>query len=477
MPTQVLLVVLDSAEPALVRAWGKEGFLPTINRLLAEGDSCDIENLPGFGNGVFWPCINTGVDPSWHGCYYLAQPKPPDFKLEPFVKDDFSWPPFWKGLEDDGYRVAVFDAVESPVAELRHGIEVSEWITHRREAPPRSWPPGLVDELIQRYGDDPLRGNANLAVRKGMCTPELSELSTRRIAMKTGAVLDLLDAGHWDLFYVTYPDPHDMGHLAWHLRHAEAAGAANPLKRCYQDIDDAIAKLMEHAGRDTQTILILGPGMEEYVSANHLLADILRAFEGRRRSATMRSLARVVRRVMVSPAMPHALRLRLRQTRQRTGRVVDGRSGRRYFAVPHNANAGAIRINLADRDPSGTVAPGQDYDDLCQELGERLLRLRDASGARSLVREVIKLHDHYSGPRLTGLPDLLAVWNRGADVSRVSSPEIGTISRPAYNVRTGDHSKFGLLISDRPLASNLTTPLTPTQVTPILRSAVENGRR
>ena len=144
MSAKVLLVNLDSAEPSLIREMVAQGQLPTLAKLMAKGTSLDIENLPGFGNGVFWPCMNTGVDPSWHGSYYMTQPKPPEYELEEFRKEDFCYPPFWKQLESEGLRVAAIDAVESPVAGMNHGAEIGEWITHRRTKPPHSSPPQLA---------------------------------------------------------------------------------------------------------------------------------------------------------------------------------------------------------------------------------------------------------------------------------------------------------------------------------------------
>ena len=77
MSARVLIVTFDSAEPQLVRQWARQGLLPSLNQLLSDGDFRDIENFAGFGNGVFWPSIYTGTDPSYHGGYYLRQPKPP----------------------------------------------------------------------------------------------------------------------------------------------------------------------------------------------------------------------------------------------------------------------------------------------------------------------------------------------------------------------------------------------------------------
>jgi predicted AlkP superfamily phosphohydrolase/phosphomutase len=152
---------------------------------------------------------------------------------------------------------------------------------------------------------------------------------------------------------------------------------------------------------------------------------------------------------------------------------VQGLSGARYYPVPHNDNAGAIRINLAGRDPHGIVSRGQEYDQVCRELAGRLLRIRDASGNKPLVSEVIRIHDQFNGPWLDLMPDLLVVWNRRADVSEITSPDIGRLVNKSDNHRTGDHSRRGLVISSNPFGHDKEMTLDPTQVTPILLEAAK----
>jgi predicted AlkP superfamily phosphohydrolase/phosphomutase len=171
MPARTLIVGLDSAEPDLVRAWAAEGRLPNLERLLATGDGRDILNLPGFGNGVFWPCIHTGTDPSFHGGYYLRQAEPPSYAIKPFTKHDYRLLPFWRSLEDDGLDVAVIDPVEAPIGKLTRGIEILDWNVHRREEPPQSSPPELIARIIERYGDNPFHGNIDRMVIDGL-SPE-----------------------------------------------------------------------------------------------------------------------------------------------------------------------------------------------------------------------------------------------------------------------------------------------------------------
>jgi predicted AlkP superfamily phosphohydrolase/phosphomutase len=175
--------------------------------------------------------------------------------------------------------------------------------------------------------------------------------------------------------------------------------------------------------------------------------------------------------------LPRRLRESVRTTKARTGAKLKGRSGARFFSIPHNDNAGAIRINVAGRDPHGIVPPGRAYDDLCIELTERLLQLRDASGTRPLVSRVVKTHEVFSGPQLDTLPDLMAVWNRDADTSAACSPDIGRVTSPGSSHRSGDHSTHGLLISDLALDAEHERPLFPAEVTPLLLEAARLGRR
>ncbi len=470
MPVRTLVVGLDSAEPALVRRWAAAGRLPHLAGLLA-GHSRDINNLPGFGNGVFWPSIHTGTDPSCHGGYYLRQPQPPDYRIEPFTRHDYLRPPFWRAMEADGLAVAVIDPVEAPAGGLRRGIEVLDWNVHRREAPPVSNPPELVQRLIRDYGDNPFHGNVDRMVSDGLAPERLSALSDARIRNKTEAVLALLAERDWDLFMVSFADPHDIGHRAWHLHDGCGAGVVDPLQRCYEQLDAALGRLMASVTPDGGTIVVMGPGMERNVTGRLLLPDLLRAFQGLPVESTRPRLRRGIRRLIRSRLLPWGIRDALRSQRLRAATEVRRRAGHRYGMLPHNDDASAIRINLAGREPHGLV-PAEAYGTTCDELEERLLALTDASAERPAVSEVIRVHRQYAGPALDRLPDLLVVWNRTADLRCIRSREFGEFHGHVDSMRTGDHSRRGLMLSDRAFGDAPAGPLSPMQVTPLLNAAV-----
>lgn len=479
MPTRLLIVALDSAEPLLVKKWASAGELPALARMQQDNHEAAVENFPGFGNGVFWPSLNTGTDPSHHGRYFRSQVTAPDYTVEPFHEDqDMKVPPFWAALEADDYQVAIIDPVETGMAFLSRGIEVVRWMAHGRTGSADSSPASIASELINRYGDDPFDGNADAARKAGLPLDELTETLLQRIETKTRAMQELLDEREWDVFYVTYGDPHDIGHLAWHL-HEELEQNGNPdnaiqdpVKLCYQALDRSITRLMDCVDDDGQTIVLMGPGMESNVTGNPLLPDILRGLQGRQRHGATSLLARLARFLTQSRLVPKSLREKAKTAKTQASAKMRAASGRPYYTVPHNENAGAIRLSVAGREPNGVVPAGQPYDETCAYIAEKLLEIMDASGKRPIATKVIKVHEQFSGPEKNSLPDLMVVWNRDADLSSVSSARIGTISNPTRRPRSGDHSIRGLVMSDKPLSAEVGATLAPSDVTPILVDAL-----
>ena len=476
MTTRVLVVTLVSAEPLLVRKWAEEGVLPELASLMAQGHMADVVNYPGFGNGSFWPSAYTGTDPSEHGRYYRRQLMPPDYSLQRFEFADVAAEPYWGELEREGFHVAVIDPVETKPARLKDGLEVLRWLEHGRIGKPVSWPPEAIDELLDRYGDDPFDGSTDNALRSGMPLEEILNRIASRVETKTDASLALLDKAEWDHFSVAYHDSHDAGHLAWHVHERIESGDAgaeteDPLKSCYRQLDDSIRRLRQAITPDGQIIIMMGPGMEPNVGANPLLPELLRAFQRRKRGRLKRAAIKSVRAALNTTLVPRRVRDRVRGARAEARVNLSRRAGVPYYALPNNDNAGAVRISLKGRDPNGIVAP-EDYINVCTMLETRLKELKDASGRVPLVADVVRIREIFNGAQLDNLPDLYVVWNREADVSAARSDAVGKLKNPVVNPRTGDHSDRGMVISDRPLSGVSETPVPPAAMMPMVRDAV-----
>lgn len=482
------MVALDSAEPLLIERWIRQGHLPTLGRLAGVGLRRPIATLRGFGNGVFWPSLATCVGPGEHGRYYFNQIVPGTYRIEPFnSKTNFQAKPFWWDIDHRGGKVATVDFVRTPIADLKNGVEIFDWLPHDREGPACSNPPGLIDELHGKYGKDPLSDGVDKFISKNWDYAELMARLSTRIEWKADYCVSLLEQGDWDLFVATFADFHDVGHLCWHLHDEEDArhdpafrrGHGDPMLVVYKLIDAALERLLHAAGPSTTIVLVAGPGFEANRSGNHLLGELLHRIEFGAPDAddskvdvpvAAGRLRRACKKYM--PIFIWNLLHPLWRRREERKSELD-RSNRLAFVVPHNDNAGAIRINLKGREPNGKISPGESLESKIEELRNLLFEIKDIDSGLPLVSEIIRTSDVTVGKYQSWLPDLLVLWNRQASCESACSARVGQLRKRMNTARTGDHSERAeLIIVNAPpgLEISETQPLSPMAVGELIKN-------
>ncbi len=450
---KVLFIGLDGAEPHLVREWTESGVMPVLQSFRERAVWGATTTPLGCGNGVMWPSLFTGVNPAKHGRYFSRQVRPGSYHATPFREDtDFKREPLWQILSRAGRRVAVIDMVRAPLTMDLNGITLVDWMTQDRTGPTRSWPPELTSEVTARFGTDPLGGSAVAASRTADEYAALCRVFLERVETKTEMSRYYLDQGNWDLFITVYADSHDVGHQCWHIHDPahpwhdpsllEKIG--DPIKEVYVRIDAGIGSLVEQVGPETTVIVFAGLGMGPAYTGNFLLDQILRRLEygpGSSGLTYVDTIKSIYRRMT-----PAGIRTHIRQFAQRREEALlaADRSRRQCFAVPHNENSGAIRINLVGREPNGKVNPGPECDVFCEALTRDLMDLVNLDNGEPLVEEVVRVKDHFEGEYVDELPDLLAIWHRTGPISAVGSPKVGEIRQPYPGSQTGDHTPRGL---------------------------------
>jgi len=437
---KLLFIGLDSAEPTLLERWSNEGLLPNIKAFQDSSAWTPIKTPPGFGNGVMWPSLLTGVNAGRHGRYFINQIRSGSYKQFLFSEDnDLKYKPFWDALSKAGKRVAIIDMVRTSLIEGLNGIQVADWTAHDRSGEARSWPPELIKEVEAKFGKDPFQGCSEVKHdRSGEEYKVVRDNMLERIEMKTKMSCDYLKKDDWDLFVTVFADPHDVGHQCWHLHDANdldhdpdwVKQHGDPVKDIYIAIDKAVGTLLEQVGPETTVVLFTGPGMGPNYTGNFVLEKILRKLEGRPdKFGIPASLIKKLPKAFYRPLSDVNIAL-----------MEYERSTRKAFAVVHNHNSGAIRINLAGREPKGKIKPGQELDRYIEGLTKDLMAITDVHTGEPLVDEVIRISDSYHGENLDMLPDLLVVWKRDKPITAVHSPKIGELDGPFRTTRSGDHT-------------------------------------
>jgi predicted AlkP superfamily phosphohydrolase/phosphomutase len=109
-------------------------------------------------------------------------------------------------------------------------------------------------------------------------------------------------------------------------------------------------------------------------------------------------------------------------------------------------NFGQLYVNLKGREPRGIVSPGAEYEDLINDLSERLKALKDPTTNEPVIDRIIRKEEVYTGPYASRAPDLMfftrnmqykAMGLSDFSSNRVFDPVFGT---------TGHHRMNGILI-------------------------------
>ena len=118
-----------------------------------------------------------------------------------------------------------------------------------------------------------------------------------------------------------------------------------------------------------------------------------------------------------------------------------------------------LYVNLRGREGNGIVAPGDEYEQLLDQLEDDLLAMIDERNGRSPVRLAFRTADEWQGPNLENAPDIVVGYDWGYRTSW-DSP-LGQFPREVFvdndETWSGDHSIDyrlvpGVLLSNRPIA-------------------------
>ena len=435
MPARTLIIGLDAADPGLLARWSAEGSLPAIHALSSTGVSGRLSTPAGLGDDAVWPSFYTGRPVGHHGRYFWTQLAPGAGALVPSCDRFPERPALWSALCDAGLRVAVIDVPKGPLARMPNGIQLCDWLVHGRDyQSPKSVPEDLALRIRAEFGDAPPSLCAEfMAPLTDRMIQEVRENLCRSADMKRRCATQLLGTSAWDLFIVAFKEAHCGSHAFWHLvdpshpDHVPGQDARHgePLKAVYRQLDCAVQALIAQAGPDSSVLLFTTLSMAANHTGNHLMAGLVSRINSRFGGPV--------------ETMLHAWR---------AGRHALCR------ALPHNEASGAIRINVAGRDPGGSVQPGAAYDALCARLIDELSQLADPVTGRRLVSEIIKTRETFPGPAAHHFPDLFIVWDRSAPIgAAVRSPRLGMIAGvPPSHRRTGNHSPGGCYIVSGPAA-------------------------
>jgi predicted AlkP superfamily phosphohydrolase/phosphomutase len=467
---EVIAVCIEVASPEIMAGWLDAALMPNLAALRDRGAWADLASLSELSSGSLWPTFTTGVGPGRHGQFFThMQLETGSYRVVKKYADGVPQRPFWAALADAGRSTAIVDVPQTRPLPGFSGVHVVGWGGEYPAWPQVSEPPQVMADILARFGPHPLAESRRIAARPD--TAAKAQALHRDLVAGATAKADLsanvLDRGSFDLFLTVFAEPHWAMHLFWdnldptHPQHdpVRARQHASLFAEILGQIDRFIGAARARRP-DADLVVFSLSGMGPNYSGWHLLPEVLArlglgaAPAGPRKGR--RQLPDLVRRMEALAPQDLLDRIKLlfpTRTWDRLARhVAFGRSGWsrcRAFCLP-NDYSGAIRINLAGREPQGRVAPGADYDAVCREITDALLALVDLETGRPAVREVVRSRDVFPGERADDLPDLIVKWPGDNPLQVVGSATLGEIRLPSPERRCGAHRPTGFLLAAGP---------------------------
>ena len=406
--SRVWVVGLDGATFDLLIPLMDAGLLPNLARIRAEGAWGPLQSTTPPVTAPAWASFMTGVNPGKHGVF--------DFTVH--TEHGLSWansrairsPTLWRILSRHGRRVGVVNVPVTYPAEPVNGYLIPGFLTPKNAAQ-FTYPPQLYDELASAVGKYTI--NVKIAGREKGDEAAVRALVTEiqdAVAAREAALHYLMDNYPTDFLMIVWMSLDKIQHVFWKyldpgsdLYHTpEGARRRELVLPCYEQIDDAIGRLLARADDRTTLLLMSDHGfgtLEKQVDLNRWLAA-----RGLFRLRKGQVLLREVRRRLgiQNQALPPL-----------HGGVAADVSKMACIDWDHtHAYCGEISgqgifVNLRGREPYGIVEPGQHYESVRDRIVEELSNWREPGTDHPIVDRVYKREELYTGPHVGNAPDLL----------------------------------------------------------------------
>jgi predicted AlkP superfamily phosphohydrolase/phosphomutase len=464
LKSKVLVIGLDGVPLSLIRAWAEEGKLPTFRRLMERGVVGELKSTVPPTSGPSWSTFMTGKNPGKTGIYDFLYRREGTYLFPPVNASRRDGVSIWKLMSDQGRTVGVVNVPMSYPVEEVNGYMISGWMTPYA-AQDFSYPPDLWRELRDEIGYYTIYPTETFSEsRRDSFFQACDEL----LDLRSKTVSYLMEKHPTDFLMVVLFDTDRVLHQLWHYLdpgHPWRAGGdgtdmSGPVVRYFQRIDGKVGEILDRADENTLVIVLSDHGMgpaHNFIVLNNWLLDVGLL-------QLKRDVPRILKRWLFDAGFTlrnvHRVadRLGLAKHAEYKGLYSMDRLMKMIFlsfldvdwsrskAYSFGRHLGSIYLNVKGREPEGIVEPGQEYENVRQEIMSLAERFAHPRTGERLIGEIVKKEDVYNGPYLDRAPDLIL---RPRDERNIffgladfgSNTTVDTVYR-----YSGMHRDYGLLM-------------------------------
>jgi predicted AlkP superfamily phosphohydrolase/phosphomutase len=466
---KILVIGLDAATFDIIDPLVKKGRLPNIQRFMEQGVRTDLRTtIPPISPNA-WTSFATGKNAGKHAIYSFSEQKTESYEIQFVNALSRKAKPVWSVLSEAGRTVGVINMPVTYPPDEVNGFVISGMDTPGRESD-FVFPKDLKTVLLKEFDyvvDYSFLGTVNKNTGQKILD-NLYDVERKRVA----AAKYLMKAYDWDFFFVVLVALDRVQHFFWHCmeplhpRYNEDGAELfrDSILDMYQRMDDLVGELLDGLDEDVSVFIMSDHGagpfdnsvpdlnLNEWLTNNGYLK-----LKGKETAGLgLLKKSREFLRKKLSSGMKQRLKVIFPRFREKLqshvyfSPIVWSQS--RAFATYDEFMARGIRINLKGREPEGTVLPGKDYEDLREELIQKIGLLQHPRTDESIVEKIYKREELFEGDYSHKAPDLIVDWNDKAFFSKKAQDKREAEIRDQKFkltpiLRSGDHRSHGVFIS------------------------------
>jgi predicted AlkP superfamily phosphohydrolase/phosphomutase len=430
-PGKIVIVGLDGATFDLIKPWAAKGHLPVLKRIMHDGAYGSLSSTVPPMTAPAWTSFATGVNPGKHRLYDWIAREPDSYRFTPVTALDSKAPTLYSMISGYGRRVVALNIPMTYPPTKVNGVLVSGMPTPSTNVT-FTYPETAYQDILDTVGDYILYPDPGEAYSDSGIDSFLDRLY-RSADLRMQTFVYLCERETPDFAMMVFNGTDTVSHALWkfmdqtHPLHdpSKYKKYGNAIRDYYKHVDGLLAGIVDSLDEDTTLVIMSDHGFgpfHKFIHVNNWLIQqgfmsIKSDWRSRFKQATFNQgfspmnvyntlmkmgFGKLKREVVRGQGQGLLKTLFLSFADVDWSRTVAYSLG----------NVGQIYLNVAGREPQGTVKPGAEYEQIRQQIIKHLAELRDPDSGERVVETIYRREEIYHGEQLEQAADIVFIPTR-----------------------------------------------------------------
>jgi len=467
---KVIVIGIDGATFDIIYPLLRESKLPNIGSIAVNGMSTPLNSVIPPITAPAWVSFMTGVNPGKHGIFDFVSGIHLNGKEGALINsNDIRAKTIWDYLNEGRKKTITVGVPFTYPAREINGVMVSLSMGCDIDV----YPKNLQEEIVKNTGYN--KESCKPVDTFGEVPPEevLDEIISRAdyLTKKISEIsCYLMKKQEWDFFMAHFMSTDTIQHYFWHFidpahpaydeRLANKYG--NVIYETYRKVDQAIQRILAHAGEECNVIILSDHGfapvynffyVNKWLQERGLLSINNNTKDLYKYKMAFPTVYKILKKLGLGAAgeiLPRWLRSMnipaVKRCAEPLYKWIDWNNTKAY------ASPFGINVNLKGREPMGIVSMAE-YDEVRQTIKKELYKLSNPDSGESLIKQVLFKEEIYSGPYINEAADVFFIFKephylQSGEVAKKTSFE--RLSKDNFATANHRYSPEGILAMKGP---------------------------